>query len=185
MSRLLLIFFFVVSGVLSRLTPHPPNFTPLGAISIFSGSYFKNINAGLLPLVILGLSDLLISGSYGPVMFYVYGSFWLTFLLSYWFRRRLKDFRILILLTVSTSTLFYVVTNFGVWLHAGLYPRTFPGLILCYVAALPFFRNTILGDLFYVTTFYLSYQVFRKISLWGRSRVTRFYEHLHPNRRPW
>ena len=65
----------VLLGVFSRLLPHPANFTPIGAIALFTGFYFKNKNYALLPFVIMALSDLVISGYYGVVMFYVYGSF--------------------------------------------------------------------------------------------------------------
>ena len=50
---------------------------------------------------------------------------------------------------MASSVLFFVVTNFGMWLSSGIYPRNLAGLQACYVAAIPFLQNTVAGDLFY------------------------------------
>ena len=82
MKNLFFLISIILLGVFSRLLPHPANFTPIGAIALFSGFYFKNKNYALLPLITMALSDLVISGYYGVVMFYVYGSFLLAFLFA-------------------------------------------------------------------------------------------------------
>lgn len=146
----------ITLGVASRLAPHLPNFTPLGALALFSGFYFKSKKYALLPLATMAISDFATSGYYGPVMFYVYGSFLLTFLIGKLLQKNLSPFRLLVLSLLS-SCLFFTVTNFAVWLHGTMYTKDMPGLINCYVAAIPFLRMAILGDLFYSFVIFGSY----------------------------
>ena len=137
----------ILAAAASRLIPHPPNFTPIAAMALFGGASFASKRAALLvPLTGLCLSDLVL-GFYSvtPV---VYGSFALIVCLGFWLRRRQTVWRIAGA-TVAGAVLFFVLTNFGVWALDALYPRTMTGLADCYVAATPFFRNTLLSDLLY------------------------------------
>ena len=136
-----------LAAAASRLIPHPPNFTPVAALALFGGASFaRKRTALLMPLAGLFLSDLVL-GFYAitPV---VYGSFALIACLGFWLRRR-KSFSRAAFAAVASALLFFVVTNFGVWTLGGLYPKTAAGLGDCYVAAIPFFHNTLASDLLY------------------------------------
>ena len=137
----------ILAAAASRLLPHPPNFTPIAPIALFGGAQFSSKRAAfLVPLAGLFLSDL-VFGFYAitPV---VYGSFALTVCLGFWVRRRRSVQRIAFA-AVASAVLFFLLTNFGVWAIDNLYPKTTAGLVDCYVAAIPFFRNMLLGDLLY------------------------------------
>src|SRR6266581_1540847 len=145
--RYIMLVTMVLAAAASRLFPHPPNFTPIAVIALFGGAQFSNKRAALLvPLAGLFLSDLAL-GFYAitPV---VYGSFALTVCLGFWVRRRHSVQRI-VFAAAASAILFFVLTNFGVWALDNLYTKTMAGLVNCYVAAIPFFRNMLLGDLVY------------------------------------
>lgn len=149
--EVLLAYGLIVLGAVARLVPHPANATPLMAIALFGGTYLAKRWAILLPLMTVALSDLLI-GWHNTIPF-TWGAFLLTGTLAWWIRRRPTPARILAA-SVAGSLVFFLVTNFGVWAVGGLYPSTVPGLWQCYVAAIPFFRQTLMGDLVYVTAIF-------------------------------
>ena len=135
---------FVVSliffAILSRFQPHPPNFTPIAAIALLSTKGFTNRwLMFLIPIMSLFISDLFL-GLHATIPF-VYTSFVLITLLGSYVKK------INISAVLLSSTIFFLVSNFGVWLIK--YPISFEGIIECYTLALPFFLNTVLGDLFY------------------------------------
>lgn len=137
----------LVMGVIARLLPHPPNVTPLTAIALFGGTALSKRWAILLPLAIIVLSDLAL-GLHDVVAF-TWGSVGLIGFLGLWIRKRPGARRIACAALIG-STIFFVVTNFGVWLVGDggtMYPKTWQGLVSCYVAALPFYRNALVGDL--------------------------------------
>ncbi len=128
-----------------RLVPHPPNFSPIAAMALFSGAYLpRRALAFAAPLAALLLSDLVL-GVY-PGIAFIYLSVALTVLLGWAISRR-RSAPMIAGTAVAGSVLFYVLTNFGTWLSTDLYPRTLQGLAACYVAAIPFFQNTLAGDL--------------------------------------
>ncbi len=144
-SRLLTILGFIAIGVVSRLLPHPPNFTALNALALFGAFYLGNSWLSLATLLsTLFLSDM-IFGMHSTLPF-VYLSFGLTLLIGEKLKRGLYPQP---LVCVGVSLLFFFVTNFGVWVTGALYPKTATGLGLCYLAALPFLSNQIVGDLAY------------------------------------
>ena len=135
---------FVVSliffAILSRFLPHPPNFTPIAAIALLSSKGFINRwVAFLIPIVSLFISDLFL-GLHSTIPF-VYGSFILIALLGRYVKK-INIFSVLL-----SSSIFFLVTNLGVWLLH--YPLSIEGLFQCYILALPFFLNTVIGDLVY------------------------------------
>jgi len=137
----------ILAAAASRLVPHPPNFTPIAAIALFGGASFADRRMALIvPLAGLFLSDLAL-GFY-PITAIVYGSFALIVCLGFWIRRRRTATRIAAA-AVTGAILFFAITNFGVWAIDHLYPRTLAGLADCYIAAIPFFRNTLLSGLLY------------------------------------
>jgi len=136
-----------------RLLPHAPNFAPVGALALFGGAYLKKQWSYIVPIVAMLVSDLFL-GFYTPqIMAAVYISFILIVFLGSLARNN-KNISRLAILTLSGSLAFFVITNFTVWAFTPMYAHTLNGLVSCFVAALPFFRNTILGDLFYVGVFF-------------------------------
>lgn len=157
--------YFVVLGIIfsaaaMRLLPHPPNMTPITAMALFGGVYFTNRRtAFLVPLAAMYLSDLALGffvydfGWFHGLMPFVYVGFMVTVCLGLLIRRR-PTFLTVSGATLGGSVLFFIVTNFGVWLIGNLYPKTLAGLLSCYIAAIPFFRNALIGDMAYTLVFF-------------------------------
>ncbi|CAN5126418.1 hypothetical protein BH09PAT1_BH09PAT1_5020 [soil metagenome] len=154
-DRLLLPVLIIFFGVMMRLVPHAPNVAPITAIALFGGMYLDKKYAVIIPLVIMALSDFFLG--FHDTMVFVYSSFLISGLLGLWMRQHKTPGRIIVT-TLLASLIFFVITNFGVWLVGHMYPRTIKGLIECFVMALPFFRNTILGDLLYTTAFVMLFE---------------------------
>lgn len=151
-------YFFVVAAVILRIVPHLPNFAPIAALALFGGTYLNKKFALAAPLLAMLISDYFI-GFYEPwVMFSVYLSFLLIGLIGLWLRRH-KKLSTIVGVTLVGSILFFTLTNFAVWAATPWYPKTWSGLIECYILALPFFRNTLLGDLFYVGSIFGLYEL--------------------------
>lgn len=138
---------FIFLGIVSRLLPHPPNFTAFNAMALFSIACFGSLRLSLsIVFSTMFISDLIFG--FHSSMVFVYSSLALIVLMGYFLNTKKSFIRTSFLLTLS-SFLFFVVTNFGVWLAGSIYPSTALGLVLCYVAALPFFLNNLLGTLLY------------------------------------
>lgn len=154
--RFLVLVGMILTAAASRVIPHPPNFAPIGAMALFGGSCFADRRAALVvPLMAMFLSDLAIGFLSGNLSFglhrfipVVYGSFALIVCLGFWLRTR-RTIVPIAGATVASSVLFFVLTNFGVWAVGSLYPKTWDGLVACYVAAIPFLHNTLFGDALY------------------------------------
>ena len=131
-----------------RVIPHPPNVSPLAAMALFGGVYFADRKlAFIIPLFALVVSDLVI-GLHETLPF-VYGAFAVTVVAGIWLRDKLSVISVAGT-ALAASLLFFVVTNFGAWLlNPGLYPMTSAGLLQSYVAGIPFYANTLIGDLFF------------------------------------
>ena len=157
-SRLAAIFAAILIAAVLRLVPHPPNFTPIGAMALFSGAYLgrKGVIAFAAPLGALLLSDLVLGFYRG--MPTVYFSVALVVIIGWLSLQRVSPLRIGAA-AIASSVLFFVVTNFGMWLSSGFYPRTLAGLEACYIAAIPFFQNTVAGDLFYATLLFGGWKI--------------------------
>ncbi len=141
----------VVIAALFRCLPHVPNMTPIAAMALFGGAYLSKRYALLLPLLAMLVSDIFLG--FHPVMPFVYGSFLATGLIGLWLRSH-KTPGYIIGAALLSSTIFFLTTNLGVWLMGGLYPKTAQGLLESYTMGLPFFRNTILGDMLYTGIFF-------------------------------
>lgn len=150
-------YIFLISvisfAVLSRFLPHPPNFTPVAAIALLSCKGFNNRwIAIIIPMIIMFISDLVL-GLHGSIPF-VYGAFILISLFGSFVKK------INIGVVLSSSVIFFLVSNFGVWFL--YYPSTFTDLVTCYTLAIPFFLNTILGDLFFSALIIYSFYYMQK-----------------------
>jgi hypothetical protein len=146
-ARLAAILTAIFVAAALRLVPHPPNFTPIGAMALFGGAYFgRRALAFAAPLGALLLSDAILGFHSG--MPFVYGSVALIVLIGWAVAKRMTTLTIAGA-AVASSILFFAVTNFGTWLTSGMYPQTLSGLAACYAAAIPFFQNTLAGDLIF------------------------------------
>ena len=147
---------FLFLGTLSRIIPHPANFTPIGAILIFYGAKRGYKSSIILGLSIMIISDLLLGMSFTTV--FVYLGFIGYALTAALYNKRFG----IVVAPVLSSILFFIVTNFGVWLGPW-YTHDLNGLIKCFTLAIPFYRNTILGDIVFVFLIYLAYEISLKI----------------------
>jgi len=156
----------ILLAVVARLLPHPPNFAPIGGLALFSGSHFKKKIALIIPILAMLLSDWFLG--WHSTIIYVYFSFVVITLIGARLSQK-PNFKSLALASFFSSILFFLVTNFGVWFAGGLYSKTISGLWQSYLMALPFFRNTILSDLFYTFSFFYGFEyimiLWRKILL--------------------
>ena len=138
----------VVISVLSRLVPHPWSFTCIGSVILFSMFFFKNTKISILATVsIFLISDFLLYELSGTpkagIMIYLC---WLFYIPSSKLINKKYDFKSVGLAGFAGATLFFIVSNFLVWNGSMMYPHTFSGLITCYIAAIPFYINHILGN---------------------------------------
>ncbi len=168
-KRFLIITGFIVLAVLSRILPHPYNFTPLGAIALFGAAYFTDKKwAILIPLIAMWISDLILNNFiytaffegftlFNSGMIWIYGSLILIALLGMKFLQKITLPRVLGS-AVGASVIFFIVSNFGVWLTSPMYPLNLGGLAACYTAAIPFFHNTLAGDIVYCATLFGAFE---------------------------
>ena len=153
-KKILFITLFIIVAALMRLIPHPPNFVPITAIAIFAGVKLNNIKiAYAIPISIMLISDLFI-GFYSISLF-VY----LAFILIITYSSFIKKYSIKNI--ILSSVMFFIITNFGVWLIGG-YPKSIEGLALCYTMAIPFFTNSIIADLFFSAILYYGFEKIEK-----------------------
>ncbi len=171
----------VGSGVGLRLACHDlPNFAPVAAIALFAGYFFRSALLALsVPLLVMAISDVFVGGYDWMMMGLVYSMLAMPVLFRGWLRQAfsLHDARLsktlaslagLFASGLLSSLLFFFVTNFGVWVRYGTYERSWAGLYHCYMMALPFFRYTLAGDLFFTVVLFGSFALALSVS---RSRV--------------
>ncbi|OGY55270.1 MAG: hypothetical protein A3A24_02080 [Candidatus Buchananbacteria bacterium RIFCSPLOWO2_01_FULL_46_12] len=156
-NKIVIAFILIVLGVTCRLLPHWWNFTPLAAIALFSGVYLGWRYALVLPLLTMLSSDIFIGFYEWPVMLAVYGSFILIGLIS-WGVKKYKSVETIFAASIIASVIFFLVTNYAVWQFSPWYEKSLAGLLESYTLALPFFRNTLLGDLFYSAVLFGAYE---------------------------
>jgi hypothetical protein len=147
----------ILLAAASRLVKHPFNFTPVAAMAIFAGAYLKNWKGLFIPLFAMVVSDYFIGFYDWQVMGSVYVGIAIAYSLGYLISNKKKWYTVLGAGLVS-SIAFFVVTNFAVWAFFSWYPHTVAGLVNCFTLALPFFRNTLMGDLVYTGAFFGVYE---------------------------
>ena len=153
--RFMLVAGVILFAAIMRLVPHYPNFTPVAAIALFGGAHIsKKWLSFMIPMAALFISDLFI-GFHG-FMLPVYISFILVVLLGNLLRNNVKVHTVAGA-SLAASTLFFLITNFAVWVSTPYYPGGFAGLMASYTAGLPFYYSGLLGDLFYSTVFFGGY----------------------------
>jgi len=144
----------------SRLIPHPPNFTPIIAVAIMSGYFFRNIYLSTIILVITMLITDLIIGFYSNMLF-VYLSLFLIVTLFFKINDKMKLSNLFIFGFVG-SLIFYIVSNFGVWALSDMYEGSLAGLAQCYIAAIPFFKNTLFSTIIFSYAAFLANKFLNK-----------------------
>lgn len=156
-GRLAALLSAILAAAALRLVPHPPNFSPIDAMALFSGAYLgRRSIAFVAPLGALLVSDLVLGFYHG--MATVYATVALVVVIGWWVSSRRTQLRIGAG-AIASSVTFFLITNFGMWLFSGFYPVTYAGLIACYTAAIPFFQNTLAGDLFYAVLLFGGFRV--------------------------
>ena len=148
---------------LARLIPHPPNFTPIIAVAIMSGYFFKNINLSFLTLIVAMLISDLFIGFYENIIF-VYATLLIITFIFFKIGKKI-NLKNLFIYSFAGSLIFFIISNFGVWalgspgVHNVAYERNFSGLVECYILAIPFFGNTLLSTIFfsYISFFSINY----------------------------
>jgi len=156
--KIIITFLFIsIILALGRIIPHPPNFTPILATAIYT-PYMVNDKwiAVLIPLSAMFIADIIIG--FHPYMLWIYGAIGISTLLSYWSMRFNKKYMQLAIMALVSSILFFIITNFAVWAIWDYYPKTIDGLIICYIKAIPFFQNTLLGTIIYTAIITLTIQ---------------------------
>ncbi|MCE2846545.1 MAG: hypothetical protein LW707_05860 [Sphingobacteriales bacterium] len=162
-----LISLLIILGAVSRLIPHPHNFAPIGALALFGGTYLTEKRMSfLIPMGAMLISDILLqlingTGFHGE-MIWVYGSMALITCMGFFLRGR-EQRQTIMVASLTGSMLFFFVTNFGVWTNGG-YGYTASGLGECYVAAIPYFRGTVMGDLFYNLVLFGSFALLKRFA---------------------
>jgi len=146
--------------------PHPPNFAPITAIALFGGVYLSRKIAFTLPIVAMVISDIFIGYYEIKLMICVYTAFLLCVMLGFWLKKH-KKWQTILGSSVLSALIFFILTNFAVWIFTPWYAKTLSGIIQCYVMALPFFKNTLLSSLFYTTIFFGVYEI---VEVWIRKR---------------
>lgn len=160
---------FIVFGAIMRLLPHPHNITPVAAMALAGGIYIgRKYLSYIVPIVCLFVSDLILNNTVNRIFFeadtglilfeknmiFTYTAFALTVVLG----AAIKHFKGLKLIfggAVLSSLLFFLISNFGAWSIGVLYPKTLAGLGTCYIAGIPFFWNTLIGNLIFIAIFVL------------------------------
>lgn len=167
----LLLAALIFVAALSRVIPHPPNFSPIEAVALFGGAYFaKRQWALIVPLVAMFASDLVLGLVNGGIYWswfanasylLIYACIALSTVLGFGLRGKVSGGRVLGYSLVG-SVLFFLVTNFGTWLGGSLYPQTGAGLVTAYVAGIPFFQWTVAGTLFYSALLFGGFELLRR-----------------------
>jgi hypothetical protein len=159
--RTLLALAIIALAAALRIAPHPWNFTPVGAMALFSGAIIRDRRvAFIFPLLAVFAGDIFIG--FHKLMPVVYASFLVSVAIGFWLRDRRTVGRISAA-TLLGSVQFFLVTNFAVWAVGLSYPRDTAGLAACYVAGIPFFWNTLAGDVAYVVLFFGSFSLAERL----------------------
>lgn len=155
-SKLKITLLWLAIATIGRLVLHPPGATPLTSLCVLIGRQFNMKISCLMILVSLFLSDMILAPIQGHAIFgwwsiFTYSGFLMITLCSVHFIRANTSFLNVFIFTGFSSIFFWVWTNFGTWLTTSIYPHNLHGFIICYLAAIPFLRNALLGDLIWVS----------------------------------
>ncbi|MBI3837160.1 MAG: hypothetical protein HY288_04400 [Planctomycetia bacterium] len=167
-KRAMVLTGIVALAALSRLVPHPPNVTPIAAMALFGSAFFGDRKiAYLVPLAAMLLSDIVLGYTiYGSTLLrsqpVVYACLIATVAMGRLIHDRRSPWHVGVVVLAS-SVLFFVVTNFAVWAMGPLYPKTWNGFATCYTAAIPFFRNSVVGDMVFSVVFFGGFVLLERV----------------------
>lgn len=162
-TTLMTLVLMVLGAAFSRLIPHPWNFTAIGATALFGGAYFPSKRLSMvIPLAALFLSDLVLG--FHPTILFVYVPFVAIVMMGWSLRGNTRSPMRLVTASLVASSVFFLVSNFGVWMTEAMYAKSFQGLVTCYVAAIPFFDNQIYGDLFFTGVLFGSFELLKQVA---------------------
>ena len=159
----------ILLAAFTRIMPHPPNFSPMAAIGLFGAAHFaKKWQAFFIPLIGIWVSDLVINNyvysiSSSNFVWFYSGFYWqyISYILIIFAGLFIFNRGISLTKTaggmISSSGIFFLVSNFGVWAGGTMYPKNFGGLITCYAAGVPFIHNTIISDVLFTTVLFGTY----------------------------
>lgn len=175
-TQLWLVTGLIVITALSRLVPHLPNFSPIGAICLFGAAQFQDKKfAFIVPLLAIGISDILVNNIIYATYFDGFTIFYQGFqwqYLSYvvtvfagMFIIKAVSFKSIAKGTLAATMIFFLISNFGVWMSGTLYPMNGTGLMSCYIAAIPFLGGTLFGNMIYSAILFASYAIIAKKAL--------------------
>ena len=162
----MLAIILLILGIFSRLITHIPNFTPVIALSLFSGVYLKRNQAIILPLLLLAVTDLILG--FHETMAFTYSSVLIISLIGLWLKNH-KNVKNITVTSLYSSIIFFAITNLGVWLASGMYPMTASGLKECFILAIPFFKTELFSTILYTVVFFGAYELIA-----SRVKKTRF-----------
>lgn len=168
-------YFFILLGAILRVVPHPGNFAPIAALALFGGAHLNKKYALLVPLAAMVVSDFFIGFDSLVSRAMVYGSFLAIGLIGLWLKNH-RNIYAIVGASLASSIIFFLVTNLPFVHTASLYPYTLDGTITSYINALPFFKNTVLGDLFYTSVFFGAFEL---VALWKTGALKL---NAHPNK---
>lgn len=155
----MLALLIITFGIFSRVVLHVPNFTPILSLVLFGGMYLKGRQGIWIPLVLMIISDIIIG--FHDTLLYTYGSILIISFMGLWLKSH-KNWVNVISTSVLASLIFFVLTNYGAFLS--LYPYSLAGLQECYLAAIPFYRSTLLSTVAYSLVLYGGYELVLKRS---------------------
>jgi len=159
-TKLIAVTAVIFALALFRLLPHWPNVSPVAAMALFGGAYFADKKiAFVIPFLALFLSDLFL-GLHNTMIF-VYAGFALTVVIGFMLKDKV-NLTNTAFAAVGASVLFFLITNFGSWLTSGLYTKSAEGLMQAYAAGIPFFQNSLLGNLVYSAVIFAGYAFLQK-----------------------
>ena len=156
-TQIFIVAAIIILAAASRLVKHPFNFTPIIAMSIFAGVYLNKKWGIFLPLAAMAVSDFFIGFYDWQVMASVYAGIALAFLIGRALKNREK-WQTAVFGALASSSAFFIITNFSVWAFFDWYPHTWAGFLNCFALALPFFRNSLAGDLIYTGVLFAGYE---------------------------
>jgi hypothetical protein len=176
-ENLLVACLVICVAAVTRIIPHYPNFTAVGAAALFSGAYLRKNSAWLIPVIALFISDLFLNNliyaqefpnNYDGFVVFEPSSLWIygAFIAIVWIGSRfVRKGKILTIIgtSVGASVIFFLVSNFSAWLGSALYAKTAGGLLMAYAAGIPFFWNTLAGDFFFVAIFFGGYALAKSV----------------------
>ena len=153
-------YFLILAAAALRLVPHPANFAPIAAMALFGGTYLNKKLAFILPVVAMVASDYFIGFDSWQSRAVIYSCFLLSGLIGLYIRNH-KTATTVLGGTFASSVLFYLITNLVFLYPEAMYEQNLQGQMQSYINALPFFRNTLAGDLFYVGILFGSFEMVR------------------------